>query len=261
MTHGAKEVARIITELREDDARMTPAPWIGGSDAVFVGSCPILEAAAQDHEANCAGIARLRNNARAIADQLEAQQMEIERLKRDVIGNVERLTKVQDMLVAERDALRAEVEQLRQGLHPDGSGRYDALLVERRKRQEDLELADRTAAEQVKHIDGLTAQRYRFEEMARVAANARDVARVEIERLNEVLIDTAADAHFEIERLRPIVESSVALRESEATEAGTAEMSIAQLEPLAEAARKRTHDSLIRWRTAVDAYRAEKEKP
>lgn len=145
----AKEVEQMIAALREDDARMTEAPWdsrgfvFGPAGERTTGFCNGFQDGSEDKlesgMSNAAGIARLRNNARALADQLEAQQREIARLESNEadddahrpfeIAMYERHTK-------EIEQLRAEIAQLRQGLHPDGSGRYDALLVERRKRRE-----------------------------------------------------------------------------------------------------------------------------
>lgn len=81
MTYDPDLIDRLVMEAREDDARMTDAPWIGGADAVFIDNAPILESCTEmDHEANCLGIARTRNNLAAMADQLEAARREIERL-------------------------------------------------------------------------------------------------------------------------------------------------------------------------------------
>jgi len=96
------EAARLAAELLEDDARMTRAPWttptgtrllgavtatIDGVErqvAAAVGQAPQFDAAADVGSAlgtNAAGIARLRNNARSVADQLEAAAAEIDRLQ------------------------------------------------------------------------------------------------------------------------------------------------------------------------------------
>ncbi|HEU4727717.1 MAG TPA: hypothetical protein VFT22_07505 [Kofleriaceae bacterium] len=74
--------ARPIAEAKEDDARMTRAPWVGGADAVFEGGDPLLETVRQErHEADSSGVARTRNNLRALADQLEAARRHIEYLE------------------------------------------------------------------------------------------------------------------------------------------------------------------------------------
>jgi hypothetical protein len=79
MSYSPDETARLIAELREDDARMTPGPWvrgeledqIGGDADDPEGPIHIVTTEGQAFVADAAGIARLRNNAKALADQLE----------------------------------------------------------------------------------------------------------------------------------------------------------------------------------------------
>ena len=98
IAHDKNEVARLILELREDDARSSSAPW-----TVTDGSTHVISRAdSEDHgctvaamsighsvpahnaEANAAAIVRLRNNARSAAGQLEAALLEIDRLASDL---------------------------------------------------------------------------------------------------------------------------------------------------------------------------------
>jgi len=91
------ESARLLAELREDDARMTRWPSTHA-----------------ENSANAVAIARLRNNARPIADQLEAAAIEIERLKADVVAADERMAGVLDGTFAIGDGTaQAEIERLR----------------------------------------------------------------------------------------------------------------------------------------------------
>lgn len=78
---------RLIRELREDDAEMTPPPWFGGADCVSIrpdGRHVVVAEMdlPERHEANASGIARTRNNLRALANQLDAARREIGRLGR-----------------------------------------------------------------------------------------------------------------------------------------------------------------------------------
>lgn len=66
VTYDPTTAARLIAEAREDDDRMEPAPW----DCLPL----IVKLYADDQPlgSNAFGIARTRNNLRALADQLEA---------------------------------------------------------------------------------------------------------------------------------------------------------------------------------------------
>lgn len=87
-TYNPTESERLIVEAREDDARMTEAPWeaTGPDDSADDLDCMVdspdhLVADAsesRDPEADAAGIARTRNNLAAMADQLEAARAEVE---------------------------------------------------------------------------------------------------------------------------------------------------------------------------------------
>ena len=87
---------RLARETREDDARMTPTPWKRRPWPEFAVDGPsypiciinddddrrplINESKAQCDDEDANGIARTRNNLRALADQFEAARAEIERL-------------------------------------------------------------------------------------------------------------------------------------------------------------------------------------
>jgi hypothetical protein len=69
--------ARLVSEAREDDRRMTPAPWIAEADVLYHHSEEdgTIELAKFSGEATVdedSAIARTRNNLRDLADQLEA---------------------------------------------------------------------------------------------------------------------------------------------------------------------------------------------
>ena len=113
--YARAESERLCREAREDDARMTVAPWstpsaprLSGSVTVFIdghdhqvaqasadaASC--LDAPAPNYKSdgsagrrlrdNATGIARTRNNLRAMTDQLEAAATEIARLRGSQAG-------------------------------------------------------------------------------------------------------------------------------------------------------------------------------
>lgn len=94
--HNPDEVARLIAEARADDERMTPAPWETGEDpgesAATLRARPCIRGRDPGDwvdvivpfgraYSDAAGIARTRNNLRAMADQLEAAQAEIDTLR------------------------------------------------------------------------------------------------------------------------------------------------------------------------------------
>lgn len=105
--HNPDECARLIAEARKDDERMSDAPWSFykhgsmGPDTYVIEGSTIQVPYADAPDAR--GIARTRNNLRAMADQLEAAQAEIQRLNDHVLIEV----------AEERDEARSEAEQLR----------------------------------------------------------------------------------------------------------------------------------------------------
>ncbi len=97
---------RLSAELREDDARMTRGPWRDrqeadetrksnevldheGSPVAFIASLAHVYRVPYGFKQDAVGIARLRNNARVVADQLEAARAEID-AARELIAIVER---------------------------------------------------------------------------------------------------------------------------------------------------------------------------
>lgn len=86
-------IARLVAEAREDDARMTPAPWrydhrgwiesmdrgINHTGAVT----EVLTLGARNEHDDGDGTSRQRNNLRAMADQLDAARTLIDRMRND----------------------------------------------------------------------------------------------------------------------------------------------------------------------------------
>lgn len=95
VTYDPTTTSRLIAQAREDDARMTQSPWKydavrgrieGPGPNQYLGK-DVAEMIVGNHNQNGDGIARIRNNLRAMADQLEAatdavdrQAAEIDRL-------------------------------------------------------------------------------------------------------------------------------------------------------------------------------------
>ena len=120
------EAARLIAETREDDARMTPGPWeIGTSNSfrrISASGGPdggVLRGYVQRHDghhdlagsnrdADLASIARLRNNAKPLADQFEAAYKRICEVQSAVVE----LHFERDRLAAEVDSLTKSVDEL-----------------------------------------------------------------------------------------------------------------------------------------------------
>lgn len=123
------EVERLVREAREDDARMTRAPWTTPTGTRFLGAVSAIiggverQVAASAGQApqfddvpdvgraladNASAIARTRNNLRAVADQLEAARAEVEALT--VARNADRTE-----WMTTYEAMRAEIEALRCG--------------------------------------------------------------------------------------------------------------------------------------------------
>ncbi len=90
--YNPAEVERLIAEAREDDHQMTPVPWTGGADAVFLADdTALLETQVRERRLeDSRGVARTRNNLAVMADQLEAADAEIVSLRdeRDVACTV-----------------------------------------------------------------------------------------------------------------------------------------------------------------------------
>jgi len=125
LTFDATTAARLASELEEDDGAIAIKRWCASRDFCAVTAYedhngPVIVSAADWHVA--VAISRIRNNARAAAEQLRAALDEIERLQRKlapldgssgvaIIG----LKSFEEQL-NERRALRAEVERLREEL-------------------------------------------------------------------------------------------------------------------------------------------------
>jgi hypothetical protein len=88
LAYDPEVVARLVAEAREDDQRMADAPW-GVEDGRLYSRGPLSAndlgpielATLNDGLAGDDGIARSRNNLRALADQLMAASAEAERLR------------------------------------------------------------------------------------------------------------------------------------------------------------------------------------
>lgn len=86
-TYDPAIAARLIAEAREDDGRMTVAPWQAIDEFIYDARRAIVETLCSDDDAS--GIARIRNNLRAMADQLEAAGRETDRLHRLLAAHVD----------------------------------------------------------------------------------------------------------------------------------------------------------------------------
>lgn len=242
----ATEAARLVAETLEDDARMTPVPWSKTNDIQrvdvlgdFLVVCRVNlahdDATDQEH-ANAAGIASLRNNAKPLADQLEAAMVEVTRLTKlhddedrtssqliderdfrekqintiaDTLGDEGEWSNLHDRgtaaieladsLIAERDQLRAEVERL--------TARHNSSMRYLRDVENMASTGTQTAVTREDGDGTLRLAIFRDIRTAARAAIAGDGLRlneaVEIERL-----------HADAASMHPIVEAAVAFREA-----------------------------------------------
>lgn len=116
-TYNPDEVERLVREAREDDARMTPGPWLASVDTVRLrdGSMLADMMLRNRRPEDAPAIARQRNNLAAMADQLEAARREIDsltaaaRLSRS--GAAEAMHD-HDRLVNDLEAARARIAEL-----------------------------------------------------------------------------------------------------------------------------------------------------
>ncbi len=104
--------ARLQAELREDDARMTPGPWRDQQeDDETRESHEVLDCEGfrvpSGSKQDAVGIARLRNNAREVADQLEAARAEIASARELIDSEVH--VAFARMMLSEVDGMRALV--------------------------------------------------------------------------------------------------------------------------------------------------------
>lgn len=83
VTYDDAEAERLIAEAREDDARLVPPPWTAHAHGSMGPDYFVLTRSDGDHDLleknDALGIARTRNNLRALADQLEAIRVEMRR--------------------------------------------------------------------------------------------------------------------------------------------------------------------------------------
>lgn len=237
--HNPAEIARLIAEAREDDARMTRGPWSVPSGTRLLGAVnatidgmdrQVASAAGQalqfDDTAdvgrqlgiNAEAIARTRNNLRAMADQLEAAGREIDRLTAcmSVAGLQCFMRGSSPDSVAEhmRNVARSWTE-----LESKATAERDRLRAERDRAVEDMEAAEQRMAA---FLDGTfavgdgTAQR----EIERLRA---EVERTKLWSCPDceftfAAYHTNADGSMscpvcEVERMRPVVEAAVRVAE------------------------------------------------
>ena len=150
MTYDAKRSARLIAELREDDARAAPAPWspgvwYGTDEGGWAAIGPHHESDPDSHhpddddgyaaakaDVDARAIARLRNNAGPAAEQLEAAANEIALMVRlEDVRVMDALRKVAETKVAgELAAMTAERNQYRASFEAVAH-RASELAVER----------------------------------------------------------------------------------------------------------------------------------
>lgn len=116
--YNTDEVERLVREAREDDARMTPAPWETSEPSEYIiceqGAIGDTYCGRTEDIANAIGIARTRNNLRAMADQLEAARAEVERLGA-LNAVLAKQSRELDTVLVERIAeLEAKIESMEQ---------------------------------------------------------------------------------------------------------------------------------------------------
>jgi len=156
-----EEAKRLAAELREDDART--ASW------------PATHA---DHMADSAGRLRLRDNAKPLADQLEAALAEIKRLEdrvQDCVTVLDGTLEDDSNLSRERRRLLAEIRQLQQTSARAEKERDEALAEVERLRAAVNRLANASLLEKAAAVPP-------NQSFARVVAE-RDELRAEVDRL------------------------------------------------------------------------------
>jgi hypothetical protein len=90
MTIDPTHAARLARETLEDDARAECAPWKDEPNGIYHEHGTIIVRTDGDPRdaPTLAAIARLRNNARPLAEQLQAALDEVERLKRTLMSDL-----------------------------------------------------------------------------------------------------------------------------------------------------------------------------
>jgi len=109
--------ARLVSDAKEDDRRMTPSPWICEADQLYHHSeedGTILIASFQGDACvdDDAAIARTRNNLRDLAAQLEAALAEVKRLYTLSIEQGERAILAENEVNRLRAERRLSLERL-----------------------------------------------------------------------------------------------------------------------------------------------------
>jgi len=215
------EAHRLIAEAREDDARMTPAPWSCDEEiAVVYGNADdhdgvevaCLGEEANNYDGDGLGIARFRNNLPAFADQLEAAGREVERIP-DLQAAIGYEIEKRDAFERQRDSLRSQI-QSEIHAHAASCARELAAIRERdalRKEVERLNADYATRGEHVLEVEDAATSAERERDSLRAAlvkakdehtgdglawferehalTMERDSLRAEVERL-EALRDT-----------------------------------------------------------------------
>jgi hypothetical protein len=82
------EINRIIRECREDDARMTPGPWVTNADILYHeseddGTIALANFLGESMDCEDVAVARVRNNLPAIISTLNGLLFEVDRLAAD----------------------------------------------------------------------------------------------------------------------------------------------------------------------------------
>ena len=134
------EVERLISESREDDARLPAVPWridppesaqVAAGETV-VADCWVSHPSdaidpSINERSNASAIARIRNNLRAMADQLEAARAEVGRL-RELNGVLAKQSRDLDTMMADKvDDLAGWCRYALDNWAPGGSGKAEAM--------------------------------------------------------------------------------------------------------------------------------------
>jgi hypothetical protein len=177
----ATTAGELVRQAREDDERMTPGPWRVSMSGYSVKShdidSPIVTVVPTATQArlidverwlpNADGIVHMRNNLRAMADQLEAACAEVERLDREC-----------NETARDRDAFGRDLEALREEVEASDQ-RMAAIL------DGTFATGDGTAQREIE----------RLRSQLSTALRERDEARGECERMRDVL----REARYQLE--------------------------------------------------------------
>lgn len=123
--YDAELCARLATEAREEDGRLPSAPWsntfshsradvlakLESGEVIVVARANITDDDATDREHAIAyGIARARNNLRAMADQLDAARADVDRLRASNARLAKQSRELDTVLVENADTERARAD-------------------------------------------------------------------------------------------------------------------------------------------------------